>query len=96
MEDKEPHSCPLDCPNRNPKQMGKGYSYLFAIALTTFLGFQAIHFKADSDHWEISLSPVPVQIWIPGVTLIASVLGLDTDKLAEALGVLLSGKRDEE
>jgi hypothetical protein len=37
--------CPTNCPNRTEKQLGKGYSFLFAIALTALLGFSGLEFR---------------------------------------------------
>jgi hypothetical protein len=92
----EPPLCPTDCPNRTQKQLGKGYSYLFVIVMTGFLASQAVSLKASNERWEINLSPIPTPIYITGVGLIASALGLNTDKLAAVLGAALSGKKGEE
>lgn len=92
----EERDCPVDCPNRSRNQMGKGYSYAMALVLTLFLAGQSIRFKATNDGWEVNLDPIPIQVYVPGIAVIASVLGLRTDGLMQAFGILLSGKKEGE
>ena len=91
MEEK---ACPIDCPNRS-KKMGKGYSYFLALVLTMFLGSQSLRLKVDGNGWEIGVEPVPMHVFIPGIAVIASVLGFETDRLMSGFGGLLTkGEKD--
>jgi hypothetical protein len=90
----EEFNCPIACPNRREKQLGKGYSFLFAIALTGLLGFSSLEFKYSRDRGvEVSSRDIPLVILIPGVFLIAGALGINTDPLAQLLGAFLDRRR---
>ena len=90
-QERDSNHCPLDCPNRQIKQLGKGYSYLFAFALTAILASQAIGFRASKkDGWAFENHEMSPWILIPCCLLIAGALGVNTDPLAEALGKWLS------
>lgn len=87
-------NCPIDCPNRREKQLGKGYSFLFAIALTVLLGFSGLEFRYSRDKGvEVSNRDIPLVILIPGVFLIAGALGINTDPLAQLLGAFLDRRK---
>lgn len=93
MNPQEPH-CPIDCPNRS-KKMGKGYSYFLALVLTMFLGSQSLRVKVDGNGWEVGVEPIPMTVFIPGIAVIASVLGFETDPIMSAFGALLTkGEKD--
>lgn len=80
----------MNCPNRREKHLGKGYSFLFAIALTGLLGFSSLEFKYSRDKGvEVSSRDIPLVILIPGVFLIAGALGINTDPIAALLGAFL-------
>jgi hypothetical protein len=86
--------CPTDCPNRREKQLGKGYSFLFAIALTALLGFSGLDFKYSRERGvEVSSRDIPPLVLIPGVFLIAGALGINTDPIAQLLGAFLERRR---
>lgn len=85
-----PQHCPIDCPNRKQQQLGKGYSFLFAIALTALLGFSGLEFRYSREKGvEVSSRDIPLAILIPGVFLIAGALGINTDPIAQVLGAFL-------
>lgn len=82
--------CPTDCPNRMSR-LGKGYSFLFSIALTVLVAWQSCDVKySDQRGLEIQTRDVPLAILVPSFFLIAGALGLNTDPLAQALGRFLS------
>lgn len=86
-------------PPSKDSRLGKGYSYLFAIALTTFIAVQSIDLKFktnSSGDFEIAIATreLNTQIFLPCVGLIAGILGLPTDAIALALGQLLSKGRE--
>ena len=86
--------CPIDCPNRREKQLGKGYSFLFAIALTALLGFSGLNLKYSRESGvEVSSRDIPLVLLLPGVFLIAGALGINTDPLAQLLGAFLDRRR---
>lgn len=74
--------------------IGKGYSYLFAIALTFFVALQSIEasFSSEGDAVKIKIATreVNTQIFFPCVALIATILGVNTDSIALAFGQFLS------
>ena len=83
-------NCPIDCPNQREKQLGKGYSFLFAIALTALLGFSGLDLKYSRDKGvEVSSRDIPPLILVGGVFLIAGALGINTDPIAQVLGAFL-------
>lgn len=87
-------NCPTDCPNRREKQLGKGYSFLFAIALTGLLGFSGLDMKySRSSGVEVSSRDIPPLVLIPGVFLIAGALGINTDPIAQLLGAFLDRRK---
>lgn len=78
------------------KTCGKGYSYLFAIALTGLLCWQSNAIKySKADGWEWQTKEVPAHVLYGYLFLVASTLGFDTDKLASAVGRTLSEKEEE-
>lgn len=84
------HICPLDCPNRSTK-LGKGYSFLFAIALTALLAWQSCDVKyTKADGLELKTRDTPIGLLMASFFLIAGSLGMNTDPIAERLGKLLS------
>lgn len=86
--------CPENCPNRREKQLGKGYSFLFAIALTALLGFSGLEFKYSREKGvEVSSRDIPPLVLIPGVFLIAGALGINTDPIAQLLGAFLDRRK---
>lgn len=78
--------------------VGKGYSYLFASFLTGLVALQSVNLSVETgaDKLEIKLSTreLPAHIFIPSVALIASILGLNTDSIALAVGKFLSRESD--
>lgn len=93
LPDKNLIDCPLACPNRKQQQMGKGYSFLFAIAVTALLGFSGLDLRY-SKHKGLELSTKELSPWIlvAGTFLIAGAPGINTDPLAQTLGSILSRK----
>ena len=89
-----PTECPSGCPNRKGK-LGKGYSYLLAIAVTVVLGFSSIDAAySKSDGWVLKTKNLPLSVILPGLLLVGSSLGINTDPLAQGLATFLSsGKR---
>ncbi|MEH2393869.1 MAG: hypothetical protein V7K21_20120 [Nostoc sp.] len=84
-------------PPKNDSRLGKGYSYLFALFLTTLIGVQSINtsFKIETGgkiEFAIATRELNAQIFYPCVVLIAGILGLPTDTIALAFGKLLSTK----
>lgn len=76
------------------KTLGKGYAYLFSIALTGLLCWQSVDAKYSSKSGlDIHTKDVPVHVLGGYLFLVASALGFNTDKLAIALGSALSGGR---
>lgn len=85
------HQCPLTCPNRQIKQLGKGYSFLFSLAVTGLVIWQSVNVKYNkSDGWQLESKEVPITLLIPCALLIAGTLGINTDPLAQKLGKFLS------
>lgn len=81
--------CPVDCPNRMSR-LGKGYSFLFSIALTVLMVWQSCDVKYSAQSGlEVKTRDVPLAILVPSFFLIAGALGLNTDPLAQALGRFL-------
>jgi hypothetical protein len=74
--------------------VGKGYSYLFATFLTLFVVLQSVNFSAENTDQKllikISLKEVPIYVFIPSISVIAAVLGLDTDAVALQIGKFLN------
>lgn len=89
-------NCAMDCPNRKTS-LGKGYAYLFAIAVTALLCWQSVDVKyTKSDGLEWQTKEVPVHLLVGYLFLVGSSLGFNTDALAVALGNALSqGRRLE-
>ena len=88
-------NCPLTCPNRQIKQLGKGYSFLFSLAVTALLAWQSVDVKyTRDDGWVFQSKEVPIALLIPCALLIAGALGINTDPLAQKLGSILSSKDD--
>lgn len=86
-------NCPLTCPNRQIKQLGKGYSFLFSLAVTALLAWQSVDVKyTRNDGWQLASKEVPIALLIPCALLSAGALGISTDPLAQKLGSLLSSK----
>lgn len=84
-------NCPMNCPNRKQQQLGKGYSFLFALALTGLLTISSFDFRYSRDKgWEVSTRDIPLLVLIPSLFLIAGALGINTDPIAERLGAILS------
>ena len=71
-------------------RIGKGYSYLFAIALTTLIAGQSVNISLkngkDGLEWAIATRELNTQVFYPYVMLIAAILGVPTDALALAFG----------
>ncbi|WP_138503400.1 hypothetical protein [Nostoc sp. PA-18-2419] len=87
-------------PPSKDSRLGKGYSYLFAIALTSIIASQSVNvqFKINSkSEFEASVATreLNTQIFLPCVILIAAILGLPTDAIALAVGKILTSKEPE-
>lgn len=84
------------CPNKKTT-LGKGYAYLFAIAITGLLCWQSVDIKSTKNEGlEWHTKEVPVHLLAGYVFLVASSLGFNTDAIAVALGNALSqGRRLE-
>jgi hypothetical protein len=82
--------CPIDCPNRMSR-LGKGYSFLFSVALTVLLVWQSVDVKYSSQGGlEVKTRDIPLGILLPSFLLIAGALGINTDPIAQKLGSFLS------
>jgi hypothetical protein len=82
--------CPATCPNRMSR-LGKGYSFLFSIALTVLLAWQSCDVMySRSKGLEVKTRDIPMAIFLPSFFLIAGALGLNTDPIAQTLGRFLS------
>ena len=86
-------------PPKNDSRLGKGYSYLFALFLTTLIASQStdISFKINNEgkvEFAIASRELNAQIFYPCVVLIAGILGLPTDAIALAFGRLLTKERE--
>lgn len=93
MLDKDSIDCPIACPNRKQQQMGKGYSFLFAITVTIIIGLSGLDMKySKSQGWEVSSKDLSPWLLIGGSFLIAGALGINTDPLAQTIGAILSRK----
>lgn len=89
-----PFDCPINCPNRQIKQLGKGYSFLFSLAVTGLLAWQSVDIKyTRASGWELSTKEVPIALLIPCCLLIAGALGLNTDSMAQKVGAVLSNEK---
>ena len=83
--------CPMTCPNRMSR-LGKGYSFLFSLALTALLAWQSVDLKYSRiDGLEIKTRDVPLALLLPSLILIAGALGINTDPIAQKFGGLLGG-----
>jgi hypothetical protein len=85
-------------PPKNDSRLGKGYSYLFALFLTTLVGVQSIDisfkFNKSGIEFAIASRELNAQIFYPCVVLIAGILGLPTDAVALTLGRFLTKGRE--
>lgn len=85
--------CPLTCPNRvssHQNKLGKGYTFLFCIAITFLLIQQSIGVKYSSrEGLELNSRDIPLMLLVPCLFLIAGAVGINTDKLAEKIGGFL-------
>lgn len=86
-------------PPKNDSRLGKGYSYLFALFLTTLIAAQStdISFKIESGgkiEFAIASREINPQVFYPCVVLIAGILGLPTDAIALAFGHFLTKGRE--
>jgi transketolase len=87
-----PSPCPINCPNRKTT-LGKGYAYLFSLTLTALLLWQSVDLKYSRQGLELQTKPIPTYLITGFVLLIGGALGLNTDGLANALGIALSSGR---
>lgn len=88
-----PYGCE-QCPNRVKKEVSKGYSYLIVGMISAFMGFQSIDLKFNkTDQWVFATKEVPFTVVVPGLFLIAGVLGLDTSAIALGISNALSSGR---
>lgn len=89
-----PYGCE-QCPNRNKRDLNKGYSYLIVGIISAFMGFQSIDLKFNkTDQWVFATKEVPFTVIVPGLIMIAGVLGLDTSAIAQGItNTLSSGRR---
>lgn len=87
--------CFLACPNRKDKQLGKGYSLLFSVAIVGLLLWQSVTIKYSRDKgWDIANKEVPLALSIPCCFLVAGALGINTDPIAQKLGKFLTQSND--
>ncbi len=77
------------------RSQGRGYSYLIVFVISAFMGLQSIDLKFNkNDSWVFSTKEVPFTVVVPGLVLIAGVMGLDTSAIALGIGnILTSGRR---
>jgi hypothetical protein len=78
--------------------IGKGYSYLFASMLTLFVTLQSFNFSVDNSEEKLqvklSIKEVPIHVFIPSISVIAAILGLNTDAIALSIGKFLSQNQE--
>lgn len=83
-------------PRASRALQNKGYSYLFVLMITAFMGLQSIDLKFNkTDQWAFSTKEVPFTIVAPGLLLIAGVMGLDISAIALSLGRVLVSKSED-
>jgi hypothetical protein len=74
--------------------VGKGYSYLFASFLTLFVTLQSLNFSIENTdeklQIKLSIKEIPIHVFIPSISVIAAVLGLNTDAIALSVGKFLN------
>lgn len=74
--------------------VGKGYSYLFASFLTLFITLQSLNFSLENTdeklQIKLSIREIPIHVFIPSISIIAVVLGLNTDAIALSVGKFLN------
>lgn len=94
MDNNKEFYCPATCPNRMTK-LGKGYSFLFSLALTLLLAWQSVNVEySKTEGWRVKTRDVPLALLLPSMLLIAGALGINTDPIAQKLGsVLMDSKR---
>lgn len=94
MDNNKEFSCPATCPNRMTR-LGKGYSFLFSIALTALLAWQSVDVKySKADGLELKTRDVPLALLLPSLILIAGALGINTDPIAQKFGGLLTTNKN--
>ena len=83
-----------DLPEKQVAVVGKGYSYLFASFLTLFIVLQSLNFSFENGdeklQIKLSIKETPIHIFIPSISVIAAVLGLNTDQIALSVGKFLN------
>lgn len=95
QSNEQPFACPVDCPNRKGKHLGKGYSYLFAILLTFLLVWQSSSLSFNKgEGWVFKTKEIPMVVLLPWIFLIGGALGINTDPIAEKLSDFLSKSSD--
>jgi hypothetical protein len=85
-------------PEQKDSQLGKGYSYLMAIAFTFLIAWQSVDIRFTTDskqqfQFSIASRELDSRLFVAGVGLIATILGLPTDAIALAIGSFLSKGR---
>lgn len=85
---------PPTSPEKQIAVVGKGYSYLFASFLTLFIVLQSLNFSFENTdeklQIKLSIRETPIHIFLPSVSIIAAVLGLNTDAIALSVGKFLN------
>jgi hypothetical protein len=89
-----PYGCE-QCPNQKTRQLDKGYSYLTVFLISAFMAFQSIDLKFNkTDQWVFATKEVPLTVVLPGLVVIAGILGLDTSAIALGIGKALSSGKE--
>jgi hypothetical protein len=91
----------MTSPQPKDSRIGKGYSYLMAIALTFLIAWQSVDIRLTTNskqEFQVSVASreLNAQFFTAAVGLIATILGLPTDAIALALGRFLSDEKDDE
>lgn len=85
---------PEDFHGKQAAVIGKGYSYLFASFLTLFIVLQSLNFSFENTdeklQIKLSIKETPIHIFLPSISVIAAVLGLNTDAIAFSVGKFLN------
>lgn len=83
-------NCPVNCPNRKTA-IGKGYSYLFAIILTTLLAWHSFNIQySRSEGLKFQSRDVPTGLLIGYLFVVCGALGINTDPLAQWIASTLT------
>lgn len=74
--------------------LGKGYAYLFSIALTALVCWQSVEIKYTKNNGlELQTKEIPVHVLAGYAMIMGALAGIDTNRMATTLGNFLSAGR---